>query len=256
MQPYHIPPTALLLALGILATGATAARGQQPGRTYTVDAASSLAWWQVEPNLQHLWATTCPADPSWLPGEGRSPGPGMDQRQLQPSQDDTVHIPLFVRIRARPVCAEAVHGQLIAPDSLGWGGAHGRISVLAAALVTGQKERDAFAASHVLEVTKYPDITFLIDSVVGVTYRGDTLSATAVGILELHGTDTPLAIPVVAWPEAGGLRVRGRWFMTGDQLWKDYDISKEAMALGVGMGIWRRLWLGVDLLLRAAPAAS
>ena len=256
MQAYRTAPTALLLAFGILGTGAAAARGQQAGRTYAVDAPSSLAWWQVEPNLQHLWATTCPTDPSWLPGEGRSPGPGLDQRQLQPSQDDTVDIPLFVRVRARPICAEAVRGELIAPDSLGWRGAHGRISVHAAALVTGEKERDAFAASHVLEVTKYPDITFLIDSVVGVASRGDTLSATAVGILELHGTDTPLAVPVVVWPEAGGWRVRGRWFMTADQLWKDYDISKEAMALGVGMGIWRRLWLGVDLLLRPTPAPS
>jgi hypothetical protein len=242
------------MALCLLAVGSA---GAQRGVTaYTVDTKSSLAWWQVNPNLKHLWATTCPLDPSWLPGEGRSPGQGVSERMLDFPPDDTTHIPLLERTRPRPVCTEAVHGQFMAPDTGTWKGAQGRIVVDAAALVTGEKERDAFERNSVLETGKYPEIVFTIDRVVGVRRTaGDSVTAIAVGSLLLHGTTTPLTVPIVAWHEAGVLRVRGRWFMTADELWSNYGISKQAMALGVGMGIWKQLWMGIDLVMRAGPAS-
>jgi hypothetical protein len=246
------PLSAMVVCL--LAVGPVGA--QQGVTAYTVDAKSSLAWWQVNPHLKHLWATTCPLDPSWLPGEGRSPGQGVSERMLDLPPDDTIHIPLLARAQARPVCTEAVHGQLMAPDTQTWKGAQGRIVVDAAALVTGEKERDAFERNRVLETDRYPEIVFTIDRVVGLRHiGGDSVTAIAVGSLQLHGTTTPLTVPIVAWREPGVLRVRGRWFMTADELWSDYGMSKQAMALGVGMGIWKQLWMGIDLVMRAGPGS-
>jgi len=44
--------------------------------------------------------------------------------------------------------------------------------------------------------------------------------------------------------------------MTANELWSKYGISKQAMALGVGMGIWKQLWMGFDLVLRPEPPTS
>jgi hypothetical protein len=166
--------------------------------------------------------------------------------------DDTTRIPLLQRVRVRPVCTEAVHGQMMAPDTVTWKDVQGKIAVDAAALVSGEKSRDAFARDQVLETDKYPQIVFTIDRLVGVkrSAQGDSVSAIAVGELALHGTNTPRMVPIVAWHEDGALRVRGRWYFTADELWENYGISKQAIALGVGMGIWKQLWMGVDLVLR------
>lgn len=222
---------------------------------FVIDSRSSLAWWQVNPNLNHLWATTCPEDPSWLPGEGRSPGPGMSSREMAVSPEDTIHIPLFVRDHPRPLCAEAVQGELTVSDTVYWTGVRATVGVDARLLVTGEKERDAFARNNVLETDKYAQILFMIDSLIGVkrSARGDSIRATAVGSLALHGTTTPLSVPIVASRQPDGWRVRGRWFMTADDLWTKYRLSKQATALGVGMGIWKQLWMGVDLVLHPSP---
>jgi hypothetical protein len=167
---------------------------------------------------------------------------------------DTVHIPLFPRGRVRAVCEEAVHGEIVAPDTVTWSGAHGSLSVDAAALITGEKFRDSFARDHVLEAGKHPHITFTIDSVVGARRDAeDSIHAVAVGTFALHGITAPLSVPIVAWHDAAGLRVRGRWYMSADDLWSKYGISKIALGLGVGMGIWRQLWMGIDAVLRPAP---
>jgi hypothetical protein len=243
----------LLLATALFVVAVATAGAQSKVTTYTVDAKSSLAWWQVNPHLNHLWATTCPLDPSWLPGDGRSSGLGLTEHMLDFPPDDTVHIPLTVRIRPRPVCAEAVHGQLMAADTATWQGLQGKIVVVAAALVSGLKDRDAYARDKVLEVDKYPQIAFTIDKLVGVKPKGDSVTAIAVGTLSLHGTTTPMTIPIIAWHEDGALRVRGRWFMHADEMVSKYGISQQAMAMGVGMGIWQQLWMGVDLVLRSGP---
>jgi len=237
-----------------------AARRGPAGAKLEVDPKVSISWWQVNPHLNHLWATTCPEEPSWLPGEGRSAGTGWSvdatDIKLPPgnSDADTIHIPLFPRYKVRPVCTEAVHGEIVAPDTASWVGAHGKIAVDAGALISGEKLRDGFARGTVLEADKYPQIIFTIDSLKDIKHGGrDTVHANAVGSLFLHGTNAPLTVAIQAWHDAGGIRVRGRWYMTGNDLWSKYGISKMALGLGVGMGIWKQLWMGVDLVLRPQP---
>ena len=46
----------------------TAVAGAPAQTAWTVDPKASLAWWQINPHLGHLWATTCPQEPSWKPG--------------------------------------------------------------------------------------------------------------------------------------------------------------------------------------------
>src|SRR5581483_5187394 len=176
---YSLPSLFLIAGLSFVLTSVTRAQGHVAA--YTVDAKSSLAWWQVNPNMKHLWATTCPLDPSWLPGEGRSPGLGIDQHMLDFPPEDTVHIPLLERVRVRPVCAEAVHGQLMTPDTATWKGVQGQIVVDAGALVTGENARDQFARKEVLETDKYPKIVFDIDRVVALKPAGDSITGLAVG---------------------------------------------------------------------------
>ena len=265
MKPFRVARAlGLPLAAGMSLVVAGTAGAQRADVTYNIDPKSSLAWWQVNPHLNHLWATTCPEEPSWLPGEGRSAGTGWSvdatDIKLPPefSEQDTIHIPLFPRYRVRELCTEAVHGELVSSDTVGWKNTHGKVAVDAAALITGEKLRDGFARGTVLEADKYQQIIFTIDSIVGVehTARGDSIHAVAVGHLFLHGVTVPQDIHVVVWHDAGGLRVRGRWFMTGEDLWSRYGISKMALGLGVGMGIWKQLWMGVDVVMRTTPAAS
>jgi len=258
MSHRHVPYALIGCALVVVAT--VAARHPSLGAKLEIDPKTSISWWQVNPHLNHLWATTCPEEPSWLPGEGRSAGTGWSvdatDIKLPPgnSDADTIHIPLFPRYKVRPVCTEAVHGEIIAPDTSTWVGAHGKIAVDAAALISGEKLRDGFARGTVLEADKYPQITFTIDSLLNIRHGGrDTVHANAVGSLFLHGTNQPLTVAIQEWHDAGGIRVRGRWYMTGNDLWSHYGISKMALGLGVGMGIWKQLWMGVDLVLRPQP---
>src|SRR5437870_6293491 len=99
--------------------GLLAAAGAAPAQTrWTVDPKTSLAWWQVSPHLNHLWATTCPAEPSWRPGEGRSTGWSINPLLKMPATgyanvEDTVHVPLFPRHWVNSVCVEAVGGEVV-----------------------------------------------------------------------------------------------------------------------------------------------
>jgi len=239
------------------------AAAQRRGATFTIDSALSLAWWQVNPHLLHLWATTCPEDPAWLPGVARKVGSRwtFDGSNVKlPNQfttDDTIHIPLFPRHEIWTACKPAVRGELVAPDTVTWMGAHGKVTVDAAALYSGEQDRDAYARNVLLEVHRYPHIVMIIDSVVDVAHGGrDTVKAVAVGKLQLHGVETPLSVAVSAWPDTGGLRVRGRWHIPVTELWNTYGIgSKWAIGL-IGLGRWKDLWLGADLVMRPESAAA
>jgi hypothetical protein len=254
-QLRRLAPAALLCLIA-----ARSGFPQRPGVKFTIDPKSSLAWWQIVPHLGHLWASTCPQDPSWLPGQGRSWGAGgFDVAQATQFTEDSskVPIPLFPRYRVRSVCAEAVHGELVAPDSVTWKGAHGKVVVDAAALTQANVLRDAFAHHVVLDVDEHPQIILTIDSVVKVMPAGgpsrDTVHAVAVGTLSLHGVDTPLRLPVVAWHDGGGLRVEGRWYILPSELTNTYRVAKQALTLGVATRIWKELWLGADLVMRPEP---
>jgi polyisoprenoid-binding protein YceI len=234
------------------------ALGNAQAQTWTVDPKASLAWWQIDPHLNHLWGTTCPQEPSWRPGEGRSGGwsteEAMNAKTLSKgfsAVSDTTHVPLYPRRRVRFVCSEAIQGQIIVPDTVKWHGTHGQFVIKAKELVTGEGMRDTYERDAVLGVSTYPDIKVTLDSLVDPSRRGDTLRATAVGTWELRGVTKPFSTPFKAFHEAGGTRVLGKFGIPVKMLVTDFGVYKRSLGLGVMMGIWKTLFMGVDLLVRS-----
>lgn len=253
---WRTPAAALLCLL--------AAPPGTPAQTrWNVVPKASLAWWQMSPNLNHLWATTCPQEPSWRPGEGRSAGWSISggvstSGYGYAAVPDTINVPLYPRWQARPLCTEAVRGQIVVADTV-WGrGVRGEVVVRVEALVTGSEERDAFTRRAILQTSRHPEMRFTIDSVVGVTNHADTLRATAVGVFTIREVATPMTAAVTAWPQRGGLRVLGKFRIPAQAMVTEFGLSKYALGLGIGVRIWQDLFMGVDLLLRAerAPARN
>jgi len=249
------------IAAVLLMLSATLAQAQRPVR-WTVDSKMSLAWWQVDPNLQHLWATTCPAEHSWRPGEGRSSGWTVYGRP-DPEADkwdghsDTVHVPLYPRITARPLCKEAVQGHIVVADLATGRGVRGEVIVRPDSLVMGETRRAKWAREAGLQTVMYPEIRFRLDSLVNVSHEADTLHGTAMGVLTLHGNDRPVtaAVKIYADSEAGGLRVFARIRSDARQFVNDYwpgCLGSRAclFGLGVRLNIWKHFFFGADLVLR------
>lgn len=241
----------LLAAITLIAAPVPAAAQTVPSR-WRIDPKASLAWWQIDPHYNHLWATTCPEDPSWQPGEGRSSGYYIDYA-LRPKTRDTGYsdsrIPLYPRGRVRGVCSEAVTGTVTAADPAIWSGVHGTVVVAADRLITGLRLRDKYARSAVLETGKYPEVRFTVDSLVAVQ-PGDTIRAVAAGTLEVHGVQKAVSVPVRAWHDGGGLRVLGQFQFPAPDLVYEYGMSRMALGLGVILGRWKTVHLGADLVLR------
>lgn len=247
----------LTLRAGTLAALLAAAGSEAAAQTrWTVAAKSSLAWWQMNPHMNHLWSTTCPQEPSWRPGVERSTAWMMGRLMGAPTKPDTTNVPRYPRPSARDVCAEAVRGEVITPDTITWTGVRGEIVVKADLLVTGQDQRDQYLREAILETQRHPEIRFAIDSVVNVTRVADTLTGSAVGVLSLHGADRPVTAVLRYWPEGGGLRVLGRIRMPAIAMVQEYGLSSHALGLGVGVRIWQDLFLGVDLLITPQHAAD
>jgi hypothetical protein len=223
----------------------------------TIDPVLSLAWYQINPHLNHLWATTCPEEPSWRPGESHSGGwlgTGFRlSRQGNASVSDTVGVPIFPRYEARARCTEAVEGEILAADTVTWRGVRGRVIVKADKLVSGDPRRDAFTKSDILDVGRYPEIRFTIDSLVDLRREADTIVAKALGVFSTRGVGKPITAGVRAWPEAGGLRVTAKFHVPAEALTDEFGVSKFALGLGVRTNIWHHLFMGVDVILRATP---
>jgi hypothetical protein len=225
---------------------------------WTVDRKASLAWWQVSPHLNHLWATTCPQEPSWYPGEGRSSG--FNIRPLPPKSGyanvpDTVHVPLYPRYQVGVVCSEAVAGRVHLPDTVTWRGARGEVTVRADALVTGEAMRDVIM-HRVMETTQFPEIQFTLDSLVGLTKQADTLSGSAVGTLTVRGVQQPATAVVRAFPEAGGMRVLAKWRVPATTLQLELIPKLRYLGLGVNTLIWQDFFMGADLVFRPDATAA
>ena len=237
----------------VLAVLAAIQLAAQAGPTrWVIDRKTSLAWWQMDPHYEHLWATTCPADPSWQPGEGRDPGQYTDYswrpKTIAAGRSDS-RIPLFPRYRVRPLCRDAVRGEITAADATTLRGVRGTVTLIADSLFTGLEMRDKYARRAVLETARYPEITFTIDSVVDVQ-RGDTTRATAVGTLTVHGTPKPMQAAITAWQETAGLRVRAQLSMPAQALTHELGLSEWALGMGVGMRRWKTLYMGIDVVLK------
>jgi hypothetical protein len=244
-------------ALAATALPAASAAAQAPRHRFTVDEQASIAWWQISPHLNHLWATTCPTEPNWQPGEDRGSGwqydPKKAPRTGHAAVIDTTHVPLFPRLpgTAQPICPPAVRGEITATDINSWTGVSGVISINSAAFVTGLNMRDEYAKKAIFQSPAHPNIRFWVDSLTNVS-RGDTITALAVGRFEFRGTKVPIAVRVRAWMEGGNLRVTGRYDMPPTDLIEKYRVSQLALGLGVGTGVWRILHLGLDVVLKDA----
>jgi hypothetical protein len=242
--------------VAVLVVFPAAAQAQQQYR-FAVDARTSLAWWQIDPNYGHLWATTCPDDLSWQPGEARSSGGNFNVKSRKAtlpsassSRDRTA--PLYPRLDVKPVCRPAVRGGIVATDTVTWRGARGEIRILPDSLVTGNDMRDKFARKAVFETSKHREIRFVVDSLVNVQ-PGDTIRATAVGTLELHGARVAAQAPVKAWREPAGLRVQTQLQFPAHDLTSVYGFSKLSLGMGVTLGRWNTVFMGLDAIL--VPAA-
>jgi polyisoprenoid-binding protein YceI len=253
----HIRVIAVAAGLALAAAGPAAAQFR-----WTVDKKSSLAWWQVNPHMNHLWATTCPAEPSWRPGEGRSGGWSIAQA-FRPAKhgdagvSDTTIVPLYPRRRVRSVCVEAVDGGITASDTTRWRGVRGEITVRVDALITGEDNRDEYTREKILSATNYPEAKFRIDSVIDVSRSRDTLKGKAIGVLFLRGVETHTHASIKVLPEGeDGMRVLGRIRLPAADLISVYNVSRFALGLGVAAKIWEDLFLGVDLVLRPSEQGS
>jgi hypothetical protein len=219
---------------------------------YSAEPRASLAWWQVDPHFGHLWATTCPQDPSWQPGEGRSPQYYIDymrRHDIKESGGKDTRIPLYPRKRIRYVCKPAVAAVVELRDTSDLASlisAH--VSVMADSLLTGLDMRDAYARRKVLETRNYPAIRFEVDSLTQVI-RGDTLKATAVGTFEARSVRVPMKSPVKVWREGGGIRVQSHFTIPARDLIDVFNVSALALGMGVRMMEWNELHMGVDMLL-------
>lgn len=241
-----------IIAPVALAWGAAVDQAEAQTR-WVVHPTLSLAWWQVDPHLNHLWATTCPGEPSWRPGDDRASGvsggglrtPSVGYSNIA----DTIPMPRYPRLDATPICPEAISGHVMVADTGSWRGISGEIVVRSKALVSTNEMHDAFAHRAVIETTRYPEIRFVIDSVTQIL-PGDTLVGTAVGTLHLRGAQRVMQGPVRAWREAGGMRVTGRMRMNAADLTDVWGVSRYALGLGIATGIWRSLYVGVDAVLR------
>jgi len=240
-----------MMLLGCLILAAPAAAQAQT--RWTVDAKTSLAWWQMSPNLNHLWATTCPGDSSWRPGEGRSTGWYINPRLKLPKTgfagvDDTVHVPLYPRTTVYPLCVEAIRGEIIVPDTIHWRGVRGTIAVKGDALITGEGMRDNLM-HQVMQTSSFPEIVFTVDSVTNAKQDGDTLRATAVGGLTVRGIVTPTTAQIRAFHDAGGMRVLAKFRMPATTL-LELTPRIHTLGLGVATNIWHDLFMGTDMVLR------
>lgn len=248
----HWRTLAIILLFGSTAVSSSDAQSQH----LSLDPKTSLAWWQMDPHYEHLWATTCPADPSWQPGEGRDPGQYTDYttrpKTISAARSDT-RVPLFPRYRVRPVCRQAVRGEIIVDDTLTMRGIRGIIVVNPDSLFTGLEMRDIYARKAILQTARYPEIKFTIDSLVDVQ-RGDTIRAMAVGVFETHGVSVPMRAPVLAWRDPAGLRVRAQFAVPASALTDQFGMSTWALGMGVAMKRWKTLNVGVDVILR--PSGS
>lgn len=254
----HLPNTWTVLA-GLCLLGGNSLAGQA---RWTVESTSSLAWWQMSPHLNHLWATTCPADPSWRPGESHSAGWSVNPALEQPSNGgegygkvlDTIHVPLYPRYKVRHICEEAIRGEIVVADTTHWTGVHGTIAVRSEALVTGEAVRDV-TMHQVLETGKYPEIRFTIDSMVGLAKHGDTLVGSAVGTLTVRDVPTPIVAAVRALPDSGGLRVLVRMRVPSSSL-STLTPTLHTISLGLQVRLWQDLFMGADLVLRPQGGAG
>jgi hypothetical protein len=247
---------ALLLASCAAVASVLVAQNSGRNSTWSIKGRESLAWWQIEPNYGHLWATTCPGDPSWSAGESRTSGYNFRDEGIAVTGVLQSRIPLFPRGTVTPVCSDAVHGDISIADTVRWRGISGTIVIDSDKLTTGADFRDAYAKKAVMKSNAFPTITYQIDSLTDVRVEGDTIRGTSQGTLTLIGKQHPMPGRIVAWRVPGGLRVRGQLQVPARDMTENFGMSKFALNMGVVLGRWDTLYMGIDVILKAPNSAS
>ena len=240
---------ALLCLVALAAVGDASAQVR-----LEVDARTSLAWWQIDPNYGHLWASTCPDDPNWQAGEGRTPSARVDfktrkKHVASASKDRLRQVPMYPRLEVHAVCRNAVRGGVLTSDTVRWSGMRGEVIVLPDSLDTGLEMRSLYARKAIFETHKYREIRFVLDSL-GNVQPGDTIRGIAFGTVQLHGVHNKIASQVKAWRVPEGLRVQTYFEFPADQLSDLYKMSKVALEMGTALGRWNTIYMGVDMILR------
>ncbi|HEY0672636.1 MAG TPA: YceI family protein [Longimicrobiales bacterium] len=223
---------------------------------YDIDQKSSLAWWQIDPNYGHLWASTCPDDPNWQAGEGRSPGARVDFKNRKKhvasaSKSRERMVPMYPRLDVYEVCRPAVRGGVLAPDTVRWTGLRGEVVVLPDSLDTGLEMRSLYARKAIFETHKHRQIRFVLDSL-STVQPGDTIRGFVHGTLELHGVHKRIKSPIKVWRVPQGLRVQTIYDFPAEELTDIYKMSKMALEMGTSLGRWNTVYFGVDMILRRA----
>lgn len=225
---------------------------------FEIDGRSSLAWWQIDPNYGHLWASTCPDDPNWQAGEGRTPGARVNfktrkEHVATASKSRVKAVPMYPRLDVYEVCRRAVRGGVLTADTVNWSGLRGEVIILPDSLDTGLEMRSLYARKAIFETHKFREIRFVLDSL-GSVQPGDTIKAVAVGTMQLHGVHTKIEAPVKAWRVPQGLRVQTQFDFPAEHLSEVYKMSKLALEMGTSLGRWNTVFMGVDLILRASAS--
>jgi len=245
--------------LGLLLSIGGLEPGQAQSVTYTIDPTRSLAWWQIDPHFGHLWATTCPNDRSWQPGEGHSGKYNINYKsrpKYRLTKEAETRVPLFPRDTVRENCGRAVKGSFTAANASRLASLKGSVAVLADSIVNGSDVRDNFAYKYIYSTAKYPTIRFAIDSVTSVAFAADTINAIAVGTFSFRGVDKPTRVQVQGIREGSTMRVRGMFAMPATELRERYSLPPIALGLGLGMKLWDTLFMGFDLIMNEQPAGS
>jgi hypothetical protein len=223
---------------------------------FAVDQTTSLAWWQMNPNYGHLWASTCPGDPSWSAGEGHGNGFSIGDvvKKTRVSAYMDYRIPLYPRLAVNPVCRKAVTGEIVLNAAGNLNSARGKIEVNADSLETGSAMRNKFQKKSVFQ--QYTRITFNLDSIGDFEQVADTLKGIAKGSWVLHGVTKPLYFPIVMYKDGNGVRVVGKTTTFPRILLEEYKMSKVALGAGVGMNLWKELHFGFDLVFKPAAGST
>ena len=219
---------------------------------YVVDQKRSLVWWQLDPHFGHLWATTCPRDPSWQPGEGHSGRYAINYKKRPNVKLTNVSagtFPLFPRDTVRANCRTAVSGSFSTEDAKRFSKMRGSVAILMDSITNGSDARDLMAKKYIYSSSKYPTVKFTVDSLTAIEMSGDTVNAIAVGTFELRGVQKLTRVQVQGVPEPSGLRVRGLFAMPVTELQERYSVSRAVLSMGVGAKLWDALFMGIDFIL-------
>ncbi len=240
----------VLLAMLAVVLPVQAASAQQT--SFKLDEKRSLIWWQLDPHFGHLWATTCPSDPSWQPGEGHSGRFGVNFKKrpkVKLTNTSAGTFPLFPRDTVRANCRAAVRGAFSTSDVKRYAGMRGTVVAEMDSVTNGSDARDLFAKKYIYSSARFPTVKFTVDSITSVRMVGDTIHAIAVGTFELRGVAKYTRVQVQGINEPAGLRVRGFWAMPVQELQNNYSISRAVLSMGVGAKLWDTLYMGFDLIL-------